>query len=85
MQTFDEIETPRKLIIEEKGREHAPIIVIGNKKDLVHGQDSVENKILDTMYLLTGVVLTSHMQNVTYIFSDVIQLYTLLQKTTDQD
>ena len=85
MQTFDEMETPRKLIIEEKGNEHAPIIVIGNKKDLVYGEDSVDNKILDTMYLLTGVVLTSHMQNVTYIFSDVIQLYTLLQKTTDQD
>lgn len=85
MRTFEEIEMLRQLIIEEKGTEYAPIIVIGNKKDLVYGQDSVDNKILDTMYLLTGIVLTSHMQNVTYIFSDVIQLYTLLQKTTDQD
>ena len=49
MQTFDEMDTPRKLIIEEKGREHAPIIVIGNKKDLVYGEDSVDNNILDAM------------------------------------
>ena len=49
MQTFDEMDTPRKLIIEEKGNEHAPIIVIGNKKDLVYGQDNVDNKILDAI------------------------------------
>ena len=49
MQTFEEIEMLRQLIIEEKGTEYAPIIVIGNKKDLVYGQDSVDNKILDAI------------------------------------
>ena len=49
MQTFEEIEMLRQLIIEEKGTEYAPIIVIGNKKDLVYGQDSIDNKILDAI------------------------------------
>ena len=51
MQTFEEIIMLRQLIIEEKGRghAHAPIIVIGNKKDLVYGQDSIDNKILDAI------------------------------------
>ena len=47
--TFGEVETLRQLIHEEKCTESLPIIVIGNKSDLVSKQDNVDNKILDAI------------------------------------
>ncbi|XP_062583396.1 ras-related protein Rap-2a-like [Saccostrea cucullata] len=47
MQTFREIEALRQLILEEK-REEVPIIVVGNKSDLVQ-EDSIDNKVIDAV------------------------------------
>ncbi|XP_061194754.1 ras-related protein Rap-2a-like [Saccostrea echinata] len=47
MQTFREIEALRQLIIEEK-REQVPIIVVGNKSDLIH-EDTIDNKVIDAI------------------------------------
>ncbi|XP_061195501.1 ras-related protein Rap-2a-like [Saccostrea echinata] len=47
MQTFREIEALRQLIIEEK-REQVPIIVVGNKLDLIH-EETIDNKVIDAI------------------------------------
>ena len=47
--TFSIVETLRQLIHEEKCTESLPVIVIGNKSDLVSKQDNVDNKILDAI------------------------------------
>ncbi|XP_061194764.1 ras-related protein Rap-2a-like [Saccostrea echinata] len=48
MQSFREIEALRQLIIEEKREEHVPIIVVGNKLDLIH-EDTIDNKVIDAI------------------------------------
>ncbi|XP_062583397.1 ras-related protein Rap-2a-like [Saccostrea cucullata] len=47
MQTFKEIEALRQLILEEK-REQVPIIVVGNKSDLIQ-EDTIDNKVIDAI------------------------------------
>ena len=47
--TFGEVETLRQLIFEEKRTESIPIIVIGNKADIVSKEDDVDNKIMDAI------------------------------------
>nr|XP_034312917.1 ras-related protein Rap1-like [Crassostrea gigas] len=49
MRTFREVETLRQLILDERGGESVPIIVIGNKSDLIIKEDNVENKVLDAI------------------------------------
>lgn len=47
--TFREVETLRQLILDERSGESVPIIVIGNKSDLIIKEDNVENKVLDAI------------------------------------
>ncbi|XP_052690362.1 ras-related protein Rap1-like [Crassostrea angulata] len=49
MRTFREVETLRQLILDERGGESVPLIVIGNKSDLIIKEDNVENKVLDAI------------------------------------